>query len=115
MTAAVTDATFAAEVLGSDLPVLVDFWAEWCPPCHRIAPVLDELTAEYAGRARIVKIDSDVNPETVRAYGVMSMPTLVMFHRGERVSQVVGAQPKGKLRAQIDEAIALDAVPATHG
>jgi thioredoxin 1 len=101
----VTDATFADEVLASELPVLVDFWAEWCPPCHRLAPVLDELSVEYDGRARIVKIDADRNPETVRAYGIMSMPTLSMFRKGELVSQVVGAQPKAKLRAQIDNAL----------
>ncbi|MEV4141021.1 thioredoxin [Dactylosporangium sp. NPDC049742] len=98
----VTDATFAAEVLGSELPVLVDFWAEWCPPCHRLSPVLEELAKEYEGRARIVKIDSDANPETVRAYGVLSMPTLSLFRGGELVSQVVGARPKSQLRAQLD-------------
>jgi len=101
----VTDQTWTAEVLGSDLPVLVDFWAEWCPPCHRIAPVLDELAAEYAGRARIVKIDADVNPMAVRTYGVMSMPTLCMFRDGVLVSQVVGARPNAMLRAQIDGAL----------
>jgi thioredoxin 1 len=105
MTANVTDASFADEVLASDLPVLVDFWAEWCPPCHRIAPVLEELAVEYAGRARIVKIDADANPQTVRVYGIMSMPTLSMFRKGDLVSQVVGAQPKSRLRAQIDAAL----------
>lgn len=101
----VTDATFATEVLASDLPVLVDFWAEWCPPCHRLTPVLDELATEYAGRARIVKIDADTNPESVKTYGVLSMPTLVLFRGGERVSQVVGAQPKARLREQLDAAL----------
>ena len=101
----VTDATFAEEVLRSELPVLVDFWAEWCPPCHRLSPVLDELAVEYEGRARIVKLDSDANPETVRAYGVMSMPTLSLFRNGELVSQVVGARPRSQLRAQIDGAL----------
>jgi thioredoxin 1 len=105
MTADVTDASFADDVLASDLPVLVDFWAEWCPPCHRLAPVLDELAAEYAGRARIVKVDVDANPRLTRTYGILAMPTLSMFHGGELVSQVVGAQPKARLRAQIDTAL----------
>ncbi len=105
MTDRVTDANFAMEVLGSELPVLVDFWAEWCPPCHRLAPILDELAAEYAGRVRIVKVDVDANPQTQRAYGILSMPTLTMFRDGEVVSQVVGAQPRVKLRAQIDAAL----------
>ena len=105
MTTIVTDASFATDVLGSELPVLVDFWAEWCPPCHRIAPILDELAVEYDGRARIVKIDADVNPESVRTYGILSMPTLCMFRGGELVSQVVGAQPRMRLREQIDAAL----------
>jgi thioredoxin 1 len=85
--------------------VLVDFWAEWCPPCHRLAPVLEELAAEYEGRVRIVKLDVDANPDTTRTYGVLSMPTLTVFRKGEVVSQVVGAQPKGRLRAQLDAAL----------
>jgi thioredoxin 1 len=105
MTTEVTDATFAAEVLASDVPVLVDFWAEWCPPCHRLAPLLDELAAEYAGRARIVKLNADDNPLTARMYGVMSMPTLTVFSGGAVVSQVVGARPKSRLRAQLDAAL----------
>ena len=107
---AVTDATFAAEVLASEPPVFVDFWAEWCPPCHRLAPVLEELAAEYAGRARVVKVDADANPETIRAYGIHSMPTLSVFRGGTLVSQVIGAQPKPRLRAQLDAA--LDAAEA---
>ena len=112
MTANVTDTTFADEVLASELPVLVDFWAEWCPPCHRIAPLLDELAAEYDGRVRIVKVDADTNPATIRAYGIMSMPTLSMFRDGELVSQVVGAQPKPRLRAQIEAALAARPQPS---
>ena len=100
----VTDATFAEEVLGSELPVLVDFWAEWCPPCHRLAPVLDELAAEYEGRARIVKVDADANPKTVQTYGILSLPTLSMFRDGELVGQIIGAHPKSRLRALIDSA-----------
>lgn len=109
MTIVVTDETFAAEVLGSDVPVLVEFWAEWCPPCHRIAPVLDELSVEYAGRARVVKLDADANPRTTRTYGVMAMPTLSVFRGGELVSQHVGARPKAKLREQLDAALTLEA------
>src|SRR6266516_2064923 len=106
MTTHVTDATFADEVLASDVPVLVDFWAEWCPPCHRIAPLIEELAAEYDGRARVVKLDADANPETIRRYSVLSMPTLTVFYRGEVVSQVVGARPKSAIRTQIDAALA---------
>jgi len=101
----ITDATFAREVLGSDVPVLVDFWAEWCPPCHRLAPVLEEVATEYEGRARIVKLDADNNPETIGRYGILSMPTLTVFRNGEVVSQVIGAQPKARLRAQLDAAL----------
>ncbi len=103
--ASVTDATFADEVIGSDLPVLVDFWAEWCGPCHRIAPVLDELATEYEGRVRIVKLNADENPETAKKYNVLSLPTLSMFRGGEVVSQVIGAQPRSKLRAQLDAVV----------
>jgi len=103
---AVTDATFSEEVLASELPVLVDFWAEWCPPCHLLAPVLDKLATEYAGRVRIVKVDADVNPETILAYGILSMPTLTVFHHGAVAAQVIGAQPMVKLRALLDAALA---------
>jgi thioredoxin 1 len=105
MSVSVTDASFADEVLASDLPVMVDFWAEWCGPCHRLAPVLDELATEYEGRVRIVKLDVDANPETARKYGILSMPTLSVFRGGEVVSQIIGAQPKSKLRAQLDQVV----------
>jgi thioredoxin 1 len=105
MTIEVTDETFAAEVLSSNVPVLVDFWAEWCPPCHRIAPMLDELSAEYEGRARVVKLNADDNPLTTRTYGVLAMPTLAVFRAGELISQHVGARPKSKLREQLDAAL----------
>lgn len=112
MIANVTDASFADEVLASDLPVLVEFWAQWCPPCHRLAPILDGLSAEYTGRARIVKVDADANPSTIRRYRILAMPTLTMFHNGMVVSQVVGAQPASRLRAQIDAALAPHPDPA---
>ncbi|MBB5872443.1 thioredoxin 1 [Allocatelliglobosispora scoriae] len=111
MPQAVTDATFADEVIASELPVFVDFWAEWCPPCHRLAPVLDELAEEYAGRIRFVKVDCDANPALARRYGILSMPTLSVFVGGQVVSQRVGAQPRARLRAQLDEALA----PAVSG
>jgi thioredoxin 1 len=101
----VTDETFAAEVLASSVPVLVDFWAQWCPPCHVVAPVLEQLATEYAGRARVVKLDVDANPKTIATYGILAMPTLAVFRDGAVVSQVVGAQPKAKLRAQLDSVL----------
>lgn len=97
MAAAVTDQTFDAEVLASKEPVLVDFWAEWCPPCHTIAPFLDELSAELDGRVKIVKLDADDNPSTVARYGVRSLPTLMVFKGGEPVDLRIGAMPRAGL------------------
>ena len=102
-TVTVTDATFADEVLGSDIPVLVDFWAEWCGPCHKLNPILEDLAGEYAGRLRIVKLDADANPETVRAYNVMAMPTLAVFRKGEVIGQLVGMRAKFTLRNELEE------------
>ncbi len=103
MPAEVTDATFADEVLRSEVPVLVDFWAEWCGPCHKLNPILDDLAAEYGDRLRFVKIDADDNPETVRAYNVMAMPTLAVFRKGEVIGQLVGMRAKFTLRNELDE------------
>ncbi|MBO8198722.1 thioredoxin [Streptomyces smyrnaeus] len=102
----VTDATFAEEVLRSDIPVLVDFTAEWCPPCRMVAPVLGRLAEERAGALKVVSLDVDRNPETQAAYGVLSMPTLVLFRGGEPARSVVGAQPERRLVEQLglDEA-----------
>jgi thioredoxin 1 len=100
-----TDATFAAEVLGHDKPVLVDFWATWCPPCRMIAPVLAEIAEERAGSLTIREVNTDDNPETARAYQVMSLPTLMLFRDGEPVAAFVGARPKAKLLAELDDAL----------
>ncbi len=97
MTSHVTDASFEADVLKSDLPVLVDFWADWCPPCKAIAPSLEELSVELAGQVRIVKLNVDDNPQTAIAYGVRSIPTLILFKNGGPWAQQVGAAPKSRL------------------
>jgi thioredoxin 1 len=104
-TKAVTDATFAAEVLQSDTPVLVDFWAEWCGPCLRVAPVLEEIAKELGDKVKIVKLDIDANPNTARDYRVLSVPTLTVFKGGEPVRSVAGARPKGDLMRLIESAL----------
>ena len=101
----VTDATFGDVVLRNERPVVVDFWAEWCKPCVMISKSLGELAEEYGDRLVIAKLDADTNPEAVRTYGVMSMPTLLVFRKGEVVGSMVGARPKASLRKQIDELI----------
>jgi thioredoxin 1 len=98
----VTDDTFAAEVLGADIPVLVDFTADWCPPCRMIAPVLSQVAGELEGRLKVVSLDVDGNPATQAAYGVLSMPTLIVFRGGEPVKSLVGARPKRKLMQELD-------------
>ncbi len=102
---AVTDATFAGEVLQSDKPVLVDFWAEWCGPCLRVAPVLEEIAKEMGEKVKIVKLDIDDNPGTERDYQVMSVPTLTVFKGGQPVQSVAGARPKSDLIRLIESAL----------
>ncbi len=98
----VTDDTFDERVLASDTPVLVDFWADWCPPCKMIAPVLDQIAGEYAGKLTIAKLDIDANPKTPVKYGVIGAPTLNLYKNGEVVQQIVGAKPKRQLLAAIE-------------
>jgi thioredoxin len=95
---AVTDDSFAEDVVANAKPVVVDFWAEWCPSCKRLAPTLAELAAEYGDRVEVVKMNADDNPATVRTYGVMALPTLLVFRDGEPVGSLVGARPKSALR-----------------
>ncbi|MFI4957241.1 MAG: thioredoxin TrxA [Gammaproteobacteria bacterium] len=102
---AVTDSSFESDVLQANTPVLVDFWAEWCGPCKSIAPMLEEVAAEYQGKVRIVKINVDDNAETPRKYGVRGIPTLMLFVNGEVVQTKVGALTKAQLTAFLDTSL----------
>ena len=104
-TVAVTDATFDAEVRKSSIPVVVDFWAEWCGPCRQIGPALEELSAQYEGRVKIVKINVDENPDSPAVLGVRGIPALFLFKDGEVVSNKIGAAPKAALANWINAAI----------
>ncbi len=92
-----TETTFETEVLGSEKPVIVDFWAEWCGPCHMVAPALDQIAEERADELRLVKVNIDEQPALAQRYGIMSIPTIVLFKDGEPVAGALGAQPKGAL------------------
>ena len=104
-TVAVTDATFDTEVKKSDIPVVVDFWAEWCGPCKQIGPALEELSSEMEGKVKIAKVDVDSNPNTAASMGVRGIPALFIFKDGEVISNRAGAAPKAALQSWIEAAI----------
>src|SRR5438552_13304389 len=98
----VTDANFDTEVIKAETPVLVDFWAPWCGPCRMVAPVVEELSQEYAGKVKFVKLNTDDNVRTASQYGIRSIPTLLVFKGGEPVGQIIGFRPKGDLKKRLD-------------
>jgi thioredoxin 1 len=97
MATAVTESTFDQEVLGSETPVLVDFWAEWCGPCHAVSPILDRIVEERNGDLKLVKVNIDEEQELARRYGIQSIPAMILFKEGEPAAAAIGAQPKGAL------------------
>ncbi|MBW4551384.1 MAG: thioredoxin [Aphanocapsa sp. GSE-SYN-MK-11-07L] len=99
----VTDTTFKEEVLDSEVPVLVDFWAPWCGPCRMVAPVVDEISEQYVGQIKVVKVNTDENPSVASQYGIRSIPTLMIFKGGQRVDMVVGAVPKTTLATTLEK------------
>ena len=101
----VTDAEFEQEVVKAHLPVLVDFWAEWCGPCHQVGPILEALADEFDGKVKFVKVDTEENFDATTEYGVRSLPTLIMFKGGQKVDQVMGYKPKGDLKRFVEKAL----------
>lgn len=101
----VTDETFDAEIVKSDLPVMVDFWAEWCGPCRMVGPVVEELASEYKGKIKVAKMDVDKNRETPAKFGIRNIPTLILFKGGEVAQTIVGAQPKSYLEDEIKKVL----------
>lgn len=97
----VTDANFKQEVMESELPCLLDFWAQWCMPCHMVSPVVEEIAREYKGKLKVCKVNVDEAPETSARYGIMSIPTLAIFKNGEAVDRIVGAVPKTEIEAAL--------------
>lgn len=101
-----TDANFDEQVLKSDVPVLVDFWATWCAPCKMIAPTIEQLAGEYEGKAKIGKVDVDSNPNVASKYGIRSIPTLLIFNNGELIDQLIGAVPKTQIESKLKSHVA---------
>ena len=101
----VTDEQFEQEVLKADLPVMVDFWAEWCGPCKVVSPMVEELAEEYSGKVKFVKVDTEENFNTPDRYGIRSLPTLMIFKGGEQVDQIFGARPKAELKRSLEKAL----------
>ena len=102
----ITDATFDSDVIKSELPTLVDFWAPWCGPCRMVAPIVGELSEEYAGKVNFVKMNTDENPQVPSKFGIRSIPSLLIFKGGELQGTIVGFRPKSDLKKRIDEALA---------
>lgn len=102
---AINDSNFEQVVLNSKIPVLLDFWAEWCAPCRMVAPVVDELAQEYGGKINFGKVDVDQNPKIASKYGIMSIPTLILFKEGKPITNIVGFRPKAQLKQSLDSAL----------
>ena len=103
---AITDAEFEQEVLKADLPVVVDFWAEWCGPCKIVSPILEGLAEEYDGKIKFVKLDTEENFATPESYGILSLPTMMVFKEGQQIERITGARSRGDLKRYLDKAIA---------